>query len=384
MGGFTAEALSGASSPVWIDSEDHFARLFAASPDSFVLIDPHDSLVSWPIVDCNEAACLVNGYTREELIGSSVDLLNITNGSREERAAYLARLRTEGRVSLETDHRHKDGHVFPVEVSTSLVTIGGRELVLGVDRDIGERRRAEEDLTSSHEALRRAGEDRSRLLARLITAQEDERLRLANDIHDDSIQAMTAVVFRLGVLRERADPSLGASIEGLEEAVEDAIARLRRLMFELRPPALDELGLVAALVDQASRMAQDGGLVVKLEGALEHEPAPDRRVLLFRLAQEAFANVRKHARAETVRITLGRDEGGILVRIADDGIGFSPAPREQASSPDVGHLGLISMRERAELAGGWFSVESEPGEGTVVSFWIPDPPSRGRSDDDHR
>ena len=98
-----------------------FRQLFAVSPDAMILIDPGDPNISWPIVDCNEAACRMNGYTREELIGTSIDIFNVSDGTREEREEYFARLRREGNILLETFHRHKDGHAFPIEVSTSLV-----------------------------------------------------------------------------------------------------------------------------------------------------------------------------------------------------------------------------------------------------------------------
>jgi PAS domain S-box-containing protein len=126
------------------ESEQRFRSLFAASPDALVLIDPFDPTTDWPVVDCNEIACQMNGYTREELIGSSIDILNIAPGTPQKRAAYLESLRRESVSHLETFHRHQDGHVFPVEVSTSIVTFGGRELILGIDRDITERKQAEE------------------------------------------------------------------------------------------------------------------------------------------------------------------------------------------------------------------------------------------------
>jgi diguanylate cyclase (GGDEF)-like protein/PAS domain S-box-containing protein len=122
------------------ESEQRFRLLFAASPDAIVLIDPQGR---WPIVDCNEIACQMNGYTREAMVGQSVDLLNEAPGTPVERAVYLERLRREGTIHFETLHRHKAGHLFPVEISTSLVTFMGRELVLGIDRDISERKRIE-------------------------------------------------------------------------------------------------------------------------------------------------------------------------------------------------------------------------------------------------
>jgi len=131
------------------ESQQLFQGLFNASPDAIVLIDPHDPANSWPIVDCNEAACRMNGYTREELIGQSIDILNLTIGNPEERIEYLGRLKKTPVMQKETFHRHKDGHIMPIEVSTSVVTIGGKEMVLGIDRDITERKQTEQALYES-------------------------------------------------------------------------------------------------------------------------------------------------------------------------------------------------------------------------------------------
>ncbi|MCX6120741.1 MAG: PAS domain S-box protein [Ignavibacteriales bacterium] len=135
-------------------SEKLFRDLFNASPDAIVLIDPNNPGISWPIVDCNEAACQMNGYTREELVGHSIDILNPTEGTREERIAYIKNLRIKGTIHVEIFHRHKDGHIFPIEVSTTIITLGGREMVLGIDRDITERKRAEKALRQSEENYR--------------------------------------------------------------------------------------------------------------------------------------------------------------------------------------------------------------------------------------
>src|SRR5215208_3495046 len=128
------------------ESEQRFHQLFATSPDAILLIDPHDPTISWPIVDCNEAACQMNGYRRDELVGHSIDILNGTSGTLAERTAYLKQLREAGHFSLETYHRHKNGSVFPVEVSTTLLNVGGQERIIGIDRDITERKRAEAEI----------------------------------------------------------------------------------------------------------------------------------------------------------------------------------------------------------------------------------------------
>jgi PAS domain S-box-containing protein len=333
-----------------------------------VLIDPHDPEISWPIVDCNEAACRMNGYTREDLLGRSIDILNATSGTPGERTAYLERLRREGVTSLEADHRRKGGEVFPVEISTSIVVLGGHELVLGVDRDISERRRAHANLLASYEDLRRADEERGRLLGRLIWAHEEEKDRIADELHDDSIQVLTAVGLRLSALRPHVDAFAEPELRRLEETISAAQSRLRHLLFELRPPSLDRVGLIAALDEYAERMTRAGGLSVDLEGGLDREPLRNTSVLLYRLVQEALTNVRKHAKARNVRLFLAREGEGVLIRISDDGIGLPERLSRQAPA----HVGLISMRERAELAGGWLNIESPSSIGTTVSFWIPD------------
>ncbi|MEP6895521.1 MAG: PAS domain S-box protein, partial [Chloroflexota bacterium] len=135
-------------------SESLFRGLFDLSPDAVVVIDPHDAGVSWPIIDCNLMACVMNGYQREEIIGHSVDVLNTTQGTLDERSTYLIRLREAGSLKFETDHRRKNGEIFPVEISTTLIRIGERELIIGIDRDITERKRTEENLANEKNLLR--------------------------------------------------------------------------------------------------------------------------------------------------------------------------------------------------------------------------------------
>jgi len=132
-----------------LESEARFRMLFEQSPDAILLIDPHDDQVFWKIVDCNEAACRMNGYSREELIGQPLDILHPVPMSPEECEQHLHSLRTNGPDKLEALHKSKDGRLILVESSSSLITVNGRELILGIDRDISERKRAEENLRES-------------------------------------------------------------------------------------------------------------------------------------------------------------------------------------------------------------------------------------------
>jgi PAS domain S-box-containing protein len=149
------------------DSETRFRLLFESSPDAILLIDPNDPATSWPIVDCNEVACTMNGYTRQELIGQSVDLLNAAPGNPAERMEYLEYLRSEGVLHRDGFHRHKDGHIFPIAISSSIIHFGGRELVLGIDRDITERKRAEEELSKAKDLAEAASRAKSEFLSRM-------------------------------------------------------------------------------------------------------------------------------------------------------------------------------------------------------------------------
>lgn len=123
-------------------------------PDAVIVIDPHDSAVSWPIIYCNDAACLMNGYRREDLIGHSVDVLSETSRTEAEKTAYLKRVRESGTLKYETIHRNKDGTLFPVEVSSTIIRVGERELILGIDRDVTERRRIEAELDREKQYLK--------------------------------------------------------------------------------------------------------------------------------------------------------------------------------------------------------------------------------------
>jgi PAS domain S-box-containing protein len=134
-------------------SEDLFQALFELSPDAIVLIDPHATGLAWPIVDCNAAACRMNGYTREEMVGQNIDLINATQGSLESRLEYFKNVREAGIYRFVAEHRRKDGAIYFADVSTMLLSVGGRELLVGIDHDITERRKAEEEIRHRLEEL---------------------------------------------------------------------------------------------------------------------------------------------------------------------------------------------------------------------------------------
>ncbi len=258
----------------------------------------------------------------------------------------------------------RDGRVVWIRDEAEVVPgeSGRPALLRGLMYDITERKSAEEALGRSEAEVRS-------LLARLVEAQEQERMRIAGDIHDDSIQAITAVGLRLQAFRRRLErPEELEGLDKLEESVASAIGRLRHLLFELRPRALDEEGLAAALHLYLDQLGAQTSIAWRLDNRLVEEPASETRTVLYRIAQEALVNVRKHAGARSVEVVLQPLEGGFFLRIKDDGSGFM---RGEEDRGHPGHLGLSAMRERAEMARGWWRIESAPGEGTTVEFWVP-------------
>jgi signal transduction histidine kinase len=217
--------------------------------------------------------------------------------------------------------------------------------------------------------LRQTHDERRRLLARLVRAQEEERRNIASDIHDDSIQKMAAVGLRIAALKRRTtDEKTADMLVRLEESVQLSIDRLRHLMFELWPPALERHGLAAAVKNELEELHSESDMETRLEQNLDAEPDPEIRTIAFRIIQEAISNAMKHANAHTLSVRLETANAGVHVVVRDDGVGMVPAV--SGESPP-GHLGLSGMRERADMAGGWLEVNSDTGDGTVVEFWLP-------------
>lgn len=234
-----------------------------------------------------------------------------------------------------------------------------------LDRTAVELRRERDELRIH---LRRTGEARRQAVSHLLHAKEEERNRIAVDLHDDTVQVLVGVQMRLQAMRLREhDAGRARALQELETTIKLCLERLRRVMFELRSDVLEGRRLSSAIRQFLLRTRDQFGLAFRLEDRLEREPGPEIRTDIYRICQEALVNVRRHARAGSVHVSLDEEDGGIAVRIRDDGIGFQPGPRVA----DPGHLGLSVMHERAELAGGWVRISSAPGAGTLVHVWVP-------------
>ena len=346
-----------------VRSEERFASLLESAPDAVVITDSDGRIVL-----VNAQTEMLFRYARSELFGQPVEMLlpdPVRQRHVSHRVGYLGDLRTRPMgIGLALAGKRKDGTEFPVDISLSAIQTGETRLLTAFVRDITERLAVDD--------LQRSLAERRALLEHLVIAAEDERQRIAADIHDDSIQAITAAGVRLQILRdELSDPKQLHLLADLETTIELSITRLRHLLFELRPPALDRDGLAAALRMYVKESLDGSPTTFRLEDTLRSQPSQEARITLYRVALEALTNVTKHAEATKAEVMLGERDGGFLVRIADDGVGF--APNRTLTAP--GHMGLAAMRERARLAGGNIRIDSAPRSGTVVECWIPSPGS---------
>jgi signal transduction histidine kinase len=247
---------------------------------------------------------------------------------------------------------------------------GLARLAPAVRRALGERRDRERHLATSR-ALELSQERLRALSRRLLEVQEEERRRLARDLHDDIGQALTALKIQLESALRTGGAALPRQIGECVDTTRLVLERVRQLSLSLRPLQLDDLGLVAALRSHLDRQASLGRLKPHFVTAAVPGPvAPDVETACFRVAQEAINNVLRHAQAQNLWVRLFNAEGGLGLSVRDDGRGFDvDAARRRAAAG--GSLGVVSMEERVALAGGSFELRTAPGQGTAMLATFP-------------
>ena len=215
---------------------------------------------------------------------------------------------------------------------------------------------------------------RRQLLAKTISAQEEERKRLARDLHDDSAQTLTAVLMSLSAAEGAivANPQAArAALAQSRSQLEMALTEIRKAIVDLRPSALDDLGLASAIRTYAEGRLRPAGIKLSLATSGDERRARGpAATAIFRIIQEAVSNAAQHSAATNVRVNLDFERKEILARVEDDGSGFDPASLRQPQESGRG-LGLLGMRERAELFGGDLELESQPGTGTSIRVRMP-------------
>jgi len=355
------------------------------------------------LLKVNPGFCKIVGYTEGELDGMAIRDLTHPNDYQEEET--LTRRLMAGEIpgySIEKRYLRKDGRLVWGQMTATRVSQSSGEpfYMLAIVEDISERKWAEDALVRLNEQLeqrvaertvelmgtndslqaeiaerRKAERERASILRRLVMAQEEERRRIARDMHDQFGQQLTVLILKLGMLKEDCggQRELREQVENLEEVAGRLDADVDFLVWQLRPTALDDLGLQDALAKFAQNWSKHFGIPVEVltRGLGKEASTSEIDTTLYRIAQEALNNAAKHSRAASVTILLEGRADAVSLIIEDDGVGFNV---ESVSGANDKGLGLVGMRERAALVGGTAEVESQPGEGTRVIVRIPTPP----------
>ena len=336
-------------------SETRFRMFVEAAPDAIVGSDSKGSIVL-----VNKQTEELFGYTRGEILGHSVEILipdRFHQAHIGHRAGFHAELRLRALGGgLAIYGRRKDGTEFPAEISLSPVSTTDGVLVVSIVRDLTERKRAEDVLRA--------------LVQRLQSIQEEEQVRISREVHDELSQALTMLRMDLVWLRTKPPEQHGALLDKTEQmiaVVDDTIRTMRRIVADLRPPMLEDLGLQAAIEWVTERFTALTHVACRLSVEVEHARVEvERAVTVYRILQEGLTNVARHAAATEVAVRCRVVGDAVVLEVQDNGQGMDEKEVKKASS-----LGLLGMRERARAWGGDVEFHGVPGTGTLVRARIP-------------
>ena len=346
-------------------SEARLRGILDSAMDAIITVDEHQHIVMF-----NVAAEAVFGYPREDAIGAPLARF-IPERFRAGHADHIRRFGEEGTNSRRMGMQRivtglrRNGEEFPIDASISQITEHGRKFYTVILRDVTRQVQAEQ-------ALRQSKEELHELAAAANQLREHEKRRVARELHDDLAQALTGVKMDVAWLKQQlaAPPrSLSDKLNDMEALLDGAVAATRRISSDLRPMMLDDLGLVPATEWLVQSFSERTGIPCRFALANpELELRDPHATTVFRIVQEALTNVTKHARASHVEVTLEERNGELVVRVRDDGVGFSLQDSRKPHS-----YGLVGLRERAYLLGGQVEIESGPGAGTRIEARLPLP-----------
>lgn len=338
-------------------SERNYRDLFESAEEAIWVQD-----LDGEIIMANEACVKLTGYPREELIGTNVK--EFLSGEALERAREVGRRLLRGEAldrPYEQRMTRDDGSEVRIRLSASLITSDGQPKAYQlIARDITEDKRMEENLRF--------------YLHQVTKAQEEERKRIARELHDETAQELVALSRQLDSLISISGevPELDIKLlEGIRAQIDKTLEGVRRFSQDLRPSVIDDLGLLPALDWLVSDLEERFDIAIGMAVlGPEHRFSPEVELVLFRIAQEALRNVWRHSGASRAWVTVEFSDDKTSLSVTDNGKGFE-VPRSMADLANVGKLGLAGMEERARLVGGKLTLESEPGKSTTVTVEVP-------------
>jgi PAS domain S-box-containing protein len=340
-------------------SEGKFRAIFDNTSDGMFLVD----LNARNFFMCNATCSTMLGYTQEEFLN-----LDIADIHPEDDLPFVYEQigefeRGEHGVRSDIRFKRKDGTILVADLSPALVAIAEKQYLVISFRDISERKRVEEKLRKSYEQLHH-------FAVSLQSSREEERSRIAREIHDELGQALTGLKFDISWIGKKlpeGTEELQSKTRSMAKLIDGTIQMVRRISSELRPGMLDRLGLAAAIEWQVQEFNNRTGVKCTLSPTFEGlNVEGDRSLAIFRILQEALTNVARHANATSVNVSLGLESGNLMLEVRDNGEGIPESALLDAKS-----LGLLGMKERALAFGGRVNIVSNPGNGTRVIMVIP-------------
>lgn len=342
-------------------SENRYRALFDSANDGMLVRDLEGNIMM-----ANNAMSQLTGFTIDEL--KNMNISRFLSAESFNKAMNSQTIRLEGKSEVKTERHElqmtrKNGEEITIESVTSLL-FGGEQLpiIQAIVRDVSQQKQARKDLRD--------------YANQAILAQEEERKRVARELHDETAQALASLgmdIDSLAKISEKRPDELSKRLEELRDRTSDILRGVRSLSQAMRPPMLEEVGLLAAIQGIANELARQQEITVNFEvKGIPRRLSPDIELTLFRVAQEAANNVSKHSKATKSTFQLFFSSEKVQLRISDNGQGFETSTTTKGSTYS-GKLGLIGMRERAKLVGGFLTILSKPGKGTTIALEILQP-----------
>lgn len=347
------------------ESEARLAGIIRSSMEAIITVDSDQRVILF-----NPMAETLFGWPAAEAIGRPLADF-IPERFRQAHEGHVRRFGVTG-VSDRAMGRQRalyalrrDGTEFPIEASISQIADQGTRLYTVMLRDITDRVRAEEAMRRSREALQHLSDG-------ILSTREEEKRRIARELHDDLGQRLSAMKMDLAMLgadlkEGKSMQSLLAGVAAMNAVIDETVASVRRIASDLRPALLDELGMLPAIEWLASDCAKRYGLSVAVDGT-DIEVSEQVAIAMFRIVQEALSNVVRHANATAVHIRVAHDQGRLELQVRDNGVGWDKMVEDDEPRKS---LGLLGIRERARLLGGTVEVDSAPGQGFCLAIRIP-------------
>jgi PAS domain S-box-containing protein len=350
-------------------SEIKYRRLFETSKEGIILLNASSGVIS----DINPFIIDFLGFPKVNFVGNKLWEIKAVNGIQDTEIAFRKIIEKGYTRYDELELNTKSKKKVKVEFISIAYTVNHEKLIQCHLWDVTERKALQEKLNRS---ARQRAEDLKKFAHSIQQAQEEERLRISRELHDDICQRLTALKFQLNIFEDTFLESRKLSVSKIrmvKKEIDNLISEVRSISSNLRPTALDHFGLVTAIRLLCTDLKKIHPVKIIFNSNIPafHHFNPNIEIALYRIGQEALSNCIKYSKAKQISVKLSEKAGSIYLKIEDNGAGFDVDKYYEQTKSESGHFGLINMRERAEQLDGYFKIKSVTKKGTIVGVSIP-------------